>query len=65
MFENEIEYRTLSRNGRCCICGRTVIANKDKVIHCYNHKSNAGTVTLCNFCIDRIYKKAHEDDSSQ
>lgn len=56
----DIKYRTLSRSGKCCACGRKIIANKDKVIHCYNYKSNAGTVTLCNYCVDQMYKLAHD-----
>lgn len=64
-LDDDVEYRTLSRKGKCCICGRPIIANKDKVIHCYNYKSNAGTITICNYCIDHIYNKAHEDDTNE
>lgn len=52
----DYEYRRLSRNGRCCACGRTVIANHDYVIHGYNYKSNAGTLTLCTYCVTNMNK---------
>ena len=54
-MRNGIEYRKLSRKGKCCICGSIVEGNKEKVIHCYNHKSNAGTITICKKCIEHIY----------
>lgn len=64
MNENDYEYRQLTRNGKCCCCGRRILANKDYVIHGYNHKSNAGTVTLCTFCVanmNRLIDELHKD----
>lgn len=52
----DIDYRTLSRKGKCCICGKTIEAKKEKVFHCYNQKSNGGTVTICNDCLDEMVK---------
>lgn len=60
MNENDYEYRPLIRNGKCCSCGRKIFANKDYVIHGYNHKSNAGTVTLCTFCITNMNRLIDE-----
>ncbi len=56
MDDTDYEYRQLTRNGKCCACGRTILANKDHVIHGYNYKSNGGTVTLCTFCITNMNK---------
>ena len=54
MEDEDYEYRQLTRNGKCCTCGRTILANKDNVIHGYNYKSNAGTVTLCTYCVTNM-----------
>ena len=65
MDDLDYEYRQLTRNGICCACGRKIFANKDYVIHGYNHKSNAGTVTLCTFCItnmNRLITNFHSDE---
>ena len=56
MSEDDYEYRRLTRNGVCCTCGRKIFANKDYVIHGFNYKSNAGTVTLCTFCVTNMNK---------
>lgn len=64
MSGSDYEYRQLTRSGRCCACGRKIYANKDYVIHGYNYKSNAGTLTLCTLCVtymNKLVKNFHQD----
>ncbi|WP_143322641.1 hypothetical protein [Clostridium sp. HBUAS56010] len=60
MDEIDYKYRQLTRTGKCCSCGRKILANKDYVIHGYNYKSNAGTVTLCTFCVTNMNRLIDE-----
>jgi hypothetical protein len=55
-FENDVEYRLLTRDGTCWVCHRNIKAKSEPVITFDSHKSGARTVIICSKCVEQMDK---------
>ncbi len=58
-----MEYRILKSIGKCSICNKKIGREEESVIihRSYKHKK---LVTICNNCIENIYKLKEKNDRS-